>query len=189
MDTNTIFFIGSNQNGTKFKTLLIPAFVVYIYIYIFFFFLVTFISWLTKSLDVLQSAHRSSLPTSKEKKHLEEKGQKQPQEKTKDKKTKERWALPFFLPKRLHPTSILLIPTKLLTTTSFNSVAFNAFCFHWARYITVRWTCIFKVYINYSFWESSYGELKKLSKQLITFSFFIKIFLKRFINVCHKSIH
>ena len=57
-------------------------------LYICIFCFVTFISWLTKSLDVLQSAHRSSLPTSKEKKHLEEKGQKQPQEKKKDKKRK-----------------------------------------------------------------------------------------------------
>ena len=66
LHTSIRFFAGSNQNGTKFKTL-ITLLLLYIFIlFLFFFFgIVDFISWLTKSLDVLQSAHRPSLPTPK----------------------------------------------------------------------------------------------------------------------------
>ena len=38
--------------------------------------------------------------------------------------------------------------------------------------------CTLRAHINHQFWESFYEELKKLSKQLITFSFFDKKFLK-----------
>ena len=43
--------------------------------------------------------------------------------------------------------------------------------------------CVFKVHINYPFLKKIYEKLKKLSKQLITFSFF----QKKFPKVCPKS--
>ena len=41
-----------------------------------------------------------------------------------------------------------------------------------------------RTYINHPFWKLLYEKLKRLLKQLITFSFFYKNFLKWFINIC-----
>ena len=48
---------------------------------------------------------------------------------------------------------------------------------------------VLKAYINHSFLEIFYGKLKKLSKKLVTFSFFIKSFLKWFTNIYPKGTH
>ena len=51
----------------------------------------------------------------------------------------------------------------------------------------IQLMCVLRANINHSFWKSLYEKLKKLSTQWITFSFFIKSFLKWIINIYHST--
>ena len=141
MDTNTIFFIGSNQNGTKFKTLLIPAFVVYIYIYIYFFFWShSFHDWPSHWMFCNLHIDLPS-PLPKEKNTLKKKV-KNNHKKRRKIKNERKVGFTILPPLKATPYFRLTNTNQIANHHRFQLSASNAFCFHWARYIIGFGECV-----------------------------------------------
>ena len=93
LHSSTRFFAGTEQNGTKFKTLIILL-LLYIFILFLFFWFCRFNFIIDQVIGCSAVCTQTFPPHSQIKNTLKEKNREQPQEKKKDKKTKERWALP-----------------------------------------------------------------------------------------------